>query len=248
MNALAKHEEQSVAVADGASVLAIISRAANDPNTDIEKLERLMALYERISARGAEQAFNEAMNSAQAELGPVAADADNPQTKSKYASYAALDRAVRPIYARHGFSLSFGTADSPAAEHVRVTCRVAHRDGYCQDYHLDMPADGKGAKGGDVMTKTHAAGAAMSYGQRYLLKLIFNIAVGDDMDGNLARGPREQSAGATAAFAALNAATTASDLAVWKRNNAEAVRELPEAAEIIALYNRRVEAVRSAAQ
>jgi len=35
------------------------------------------------------------------------------------------------------------------------------------------------------MTKTHAAGSAMSYGMRYLLKGIFNVAVGeDDDDGN----------------------------------------------------------------
>jgi hypothetical protein len=52
-----------------------------------------------------------------------------------------------------------------------------------------MPADGKGAKGGDVMTKTHATGAAVSYGQRYLLKMIFNLAVGEvDDDGNGASG------------------------------------------------------------
>jgi hypothetical protein len=48
-----------------------------------------------------------------------------------------------------------------------------------------MPSDGKGAKGGDVMTKTHATGAAESYGMRYLLKMIFNIAIGEeDNDGN----------------------------------------------------------------
>jgi ribosomal protein L37AE/L43A len=48
-----------------------------------------------------------------------------------------------------------------------------------------MPADGKGAKGNDVMTKTHAAGAAGSYGARYLLKGIFNVAIGEnDDDGN----------------------------------------------------------------
>jgi hypothetical protein len=43
-----------------------------------------------------------------------------------------------------------------------------------------MPADGKGAQGGDVMTKTFATGAGMSYGARYLLKFIWNIAVGED--------------------------------------------------------------------
>ena len=32
---------------------------------------------------------------------------------------------------------------------------------------------------------THATGSAVSYGQRYLLKMIFNVAVGeDDRDGN----------------------------------------------------------------
>jgi hypothetical protein len=35
-----------------------------------------------------------------------------------------------------------------------------------------MPGDGKGAKGGDVMTKTHATGAALSYGQRYLAECV----------------------------------------------------------------------------
>ena len=39
------------------------------------------------------------------------------------------------------------------------------------------------------MTKTHATGAAASYGSRYLLKGIFNVAVGeDDDDGNAAEG------------------------------------------------------------
>ena len=55
-----------------------------------------------------------------------------------------------------------------------------------------MPADGKGARGNDVMTKTHATGSAVSYGMRYLLRMIFNISVGEhDDDGNLAgnRGP-----------------------------------------------------------
>lgn len=68
---------------------------------------------------------------------------------------------------------------------VRVLCYVAHAQGHSRTYHIDMPADGKGAKGGDVMTKTHAVGAGASYGMRYLLKMIFNVAVGeDDADGN----------------------------------------------------------------
>jgi hypothetical protein len=116
---------------------------------------------------------------------PVAADASNPQTKSKYASYAALDSVLRPIYTKHGFGLSFDTGEGAPTGWVRVLCYVTHAGGHARTYHADMPADGKGAKGGDVMTITHAVGAAMSYGMRYLLKMIFNVAVGeDDRDGN----------------------------------------------------------------
>lgn len=151
----------------------------------IDIIERLVALQDKMLARQAEEAFNVAMNRAQAELGPVQTDLTNPQTKSRYASYNALDRKVRPIYGRHGFSLSFDTDPSAPADTVIVLCYVSHAAGHSRTYRCSMPADGKGAKGGDVMTKTHATGAAQSYGMRYLLKMIFNIAIGeDDRDGN----------------------------------------------------------------
>jgi hypothetical protein len=153
-------------------------------NAAIDVIERLAALQEKALARDAEICFNEAMNRVQSEIKRIAPDLDNPQTRSRYASYAAIDRKIRPLYSAEGLSLSFDTADCPLAEHVRVLCYVALR-GHTRKYQVDMPADGKGAKGGDVMTKTHATGAAMQYGMRYLVKGIFNIAIGDeDTDGN----------------------------------------------------------------
>lgn len=175
---------------ESASILSMIERATRDQSVDIHKMERLYEMHERVQARAAEQRFNEAMRAAQAEMRPVAANALNKQTSSRYATYDKLDSALRPIYTRHGFSLSFDEADSPKPDHIRVVCYVAHDDGHTRTYRKDMPADGKGAKGGDVMTKTHAAGAAASYGARYLLKGIFNVAIGeDDQDGNAPAGP-----------------------------------------------------------
>lgn len=169
------------------SIVQVIERAAMNPNVDIDKMERLLQMQERILARESEQLFNAAMNDAQEAMRPVSQDASNPQTRSKYASYAALDRVLRPIYTGHGFSLSFNTADGAPEGHIRVVCKVAHRDGHSDYPHLDMPADGKGAKGGDVMTKTHATMSALSYAKRGLLKMIFNIAEGEhDDDGNAA--------------------------------------------------------------
>jgi hypothetical protein len=172
-----------------AAVMHMIERAARDPAVDIDKLQRLMEMRDKIERQTAERAFNAAMRAAQSEMRPVATDAANPQTRSRYATYTALDRALRPVYTKHGFALSFDEADSPKPEHIRVLCYVTHDAGFSRTYHKDMPADGKGAKGGDVMTKTHATGAAASYGARYLLKGIFNVAVGeDDRDGNAAPG------------------------------------------------------------
>ncbi len=170
-------------------MLALVERAARDPAIDVAKMERLLDMAEKVHARKAEAEYDAAMNAAQGEMRPVANDSDNPQTRSRYASYGALDKALRPIYTAHGFSLSFGTA-SPGVDRVTVKCRISHCGGHTERVEIDMPADGKGAKGGDVMTKTHATGSAVSYGMRYLLKMIFNVATGEyDDDGNAAGGP-----------------------------------------------------------
>ena len=163
--------------------MELLSVALNN-NAAIDVIERLAALQERILLRDAELAFNDAMNRVQGEIRRIAPDKENPQTRSMYATYATIDRTIRPIYSQAGFSLSFSTEDCPIPEHVRCICFVS-LGAHTRKYQVDMPADGKGAKGGDVMTKTHATGAAMSYGMRYLLKYIFNIAVGaEDTDGN----------------------------------------------------------------
>lgn len=190
MNQVARKEPDAVPIAqsEASAFISMIERAARDPAVDMDKLERLLAMRERQEKRLAEQAFAEAMTAAQAEMRPVAADANNPQTRSRYASYMALDRAMRPVYTRHNFALSFTVDQAQQADHILVVCTVMHAGGYSRIYSVPMPVDGKGAKGGDVMTKTHAVGAAMTYGQRYLLKMIFNIAVGDDTDGNAPQG------------------------------------------------------------
>lgn len=187
-NAVQKIEDaQTPAVSESAAIIQVIERAASNPDVDVDKMDRLLQMQERIMDRNAKQAFSAAMVDAQTEIHPVVANANNSQTKSRYATFDALDAIVRPIYTKHGFAPSFGTADSPKENHVRVTCDLLHRDGHEKHYYFDMPADGKGAKGGDVMTKTHAAASAMSYGQRYLLKGMFNIVIkGEDDDGNKA--------------------------------------------------------------
>jgi hypothetical protein len=179
MNAIVKSETEPF------SLLSVIERAATNPDVDVDKMERLMEMARTVQADKARAAFNVALSAVQADTGRISADANNPQTRSKYATYAKLDKVLRPIYTRHGFSLSFDTGPNATAGMVEVLGYLAHKDGHTHTYRALMPADGKGAKGGDVMTLTHAVGAGMSYGMRYILKMAFNIAIGEeDNDGN----------------------------------------------------------------
>lgn len=164
--------------------LSVIQMAVRQ-GASIETLERLVALQERMLARQAETEFNHALNRVQDKIKRIAPDLENTQKHSKYASYAAIDRVIRPIYGPEGFSLSFTHADCPKPNCIRVICWLrlgAHKE----PYQVDWPVDTQGPKGGDVMTATQATGASDSYAKRYLVKDIFNIAIGqDDTDGNV---------------------------------------------------------------
>jgi len=184
VNELIQHPELMPVETVAPTPMSLLQMALQN-NANIDTIERLVALQERMMAQDAVRDFNAAMNRAQTEMGRVARDMENPQTHSKYASYAALDREIRPIYTKEGLALSFNSGETPIPDHVRIICNVSHSSGHTEPYFIDMPNDGKGAKGGDVMTKTHATGSATSYGRRYLLMMIFNISVGEgDNDGN----------------------------------------------------------------
>lgn len=157
---------------------------ALEKESNIDVIERIARLQKDEREYQETIDFNAALSRCQSQMTRISADCTNPQTRSKYASYPALDRVLRPIYSAEGFSLSFGE-DAASTADVLVVLGFLSRGGHTRVYRKTMPVDPKGPKGNDVMTKTHAAGSADSYAKRYLLKDIFNVAVGeDDDDGN----------------------------------------------------------------
>ncbi len=178
-----------MAVSETMHAIQVMERMAKNKDIDVTKMREIRDFMLQVRADSQKQEFDIALAAAQEEMEPIRADAYNGQTKSNYASHAALDRAIRPIYTRHGFTLSFDTEEGAPEGFVRVVCYVSCK-GHTEKRHIDMGNTGKGAKGGDVMTTTHAAGSAVTYGQRYLKKMIFDISVDRDDDGNRSSGPR----------------------------------------------------------
>lgn len=184
MNAMIEAQPQAMVPAQAATLL----ERAIEKGVDPDSLSKLVALQERILDRQAEQDFAAAMRQTQAAIQPVLKDRRNSQTDSNYATLEALNKAVVPVYTQYGFSLSFGTEDSPTEGYIRIVCDVFHTGGHTRRYHFDLPLDDSGIAGKTNKTKVHASGSTLSYGRRYLTMLVFNVSTTDDDDGNGGKG------------------------------------------------------------
>lgn len=184
MGTVAKIEESQTAVASyERGLLDVIARAASDPTVDMDKMERLLAMQERVQERNAEIAFSEAFAAMQPELPTIKKNgviAHNGKAISDFAEWSDINKAISPILAKHGFSLSF----KPSMDDGKpgVTAILRHASGHKDEATLPLPLDASGAK-----NAVQAVGSSLTYGKRYAAVLILNITVeGDDDDGSAA--------------------------------------------------------------
>ncbi len=172
------------AVDQSTAMMQVIAKVASDPNSDVDKLEKMLNMQERIFDKNAAIEFNKSLTKCQQEMPAVTANAQNNQTNSKYAKIEAINKVITPVYTDNGFSLSFGEGKPDKEGFMRIECTVAHSGGHSKEYHYDLPLDDSGMAGKTNKTKVHAHGSTTSYGRRYLTLLIFNIIiVGEDDDG-----------------------------------------------------------------
>src|SRR5215471_5827747 len=175
------------------TVLALIERMALDPSADVEKLERLTAMYERLKAKEAELAYNAAKGRILKKLAgikivknrPVLSDIDNGKQRGaveafKYAPLEEIDKHLRPLLAEEEMDLSY--SDEPCeGGGILIRGRLKHLPGgHYEDSFMPAPPDTTGGK-----SEVQAVGSTNSFLRRYILCNIFNIVViGDDDDGN----------------------------------------------------------------
>lgn len=157
------------------SIMAVISRAAADPTCDIEKMERLLAMHERMQAKTAEAAFNAAMAEMQCEIPTVGQGALNTHTDKTYATLDDINVTLKPIMQIHGFAISFKVENTAAG--VSVTGILMHRDGHREETTMLLPVDiGKGRNA------VQAVGSSTTYGKRYVMCALLNITTGEMQD------------------------------------------------------------------
>jgi hypothetical protein len=173
-------------VSESRAILATIERIALDPSISLEKMDRILAMQERIMERQARMAFSAAIADAKAEI-PVIAKNKHVGFESKkegaaktdywHEDFAEVARTVDPILGKHGLSYRFRTIGKPG-EPVTVTCIIAHREGHEEENSLTAPHDASGNK-----NPIQAIGSTLTYLQRYSLKAALGLAAGNDDDG-----------------------------------------------------------------
>ncbi|EJV1365150.1 ERF family protein [Pseudomonas aeruginosa] len=164
-----------IAIQESATVLQVIQKAASDPSCDIEKLERLMAMHERMQAKQAEQQYTEALAAMQQEL-PAIAERGDANGRYSYALWEDINERLKPILAKHGFALTFRTPRNEKG--VEVEGVLSHRGGHSERTSMLLPADTSGNK-----NAVQAVASSVSYGKRYTAGALLNYTThGEDDD------------------------------------------------------------------
>lgn len=178
-----------IALSQFDSIIALIDRVVMRPDANINIIERLLTLLAAIETQKTKREFYISMAITQSQLPKIIKNAKNDQTRSRYATIENVIDAIVPIASNNGFSISFGNAESNIPSHYKIICDIDHIGGFSKKYDIDLPADATGIKGVSNKTNLHAHASTISYGRRYLLMMIFNIATTDDDDGNAASRP-----------------------------------------------------------
>lgn len=206
-------------------ILSVIARAAADPNVDIDKLERLLEMQERVIARTARAAYYGALAEMQPNL-PVIEEHGgikdrNGNIQSTYALWEDVNEAIRPILVQYGFALSFKVRRTEGE--IITTGILSHREGHREETELSLPTDNSGSK-----NAVQAVGSSTSYGKRYTAFALLNItSKGEDDDGQKGGAPEPVDNVRLKLLNDLADAVGADKIKLCKHLKVESLKELP---------------------
>lgn len=168
-----------IAAATPASDLDRILTMLENPNLPAERMNQALDFFERVSKMKARMAFDAAIARAKAKIPPIiksttvvydANTTGKSNTSYKHETLADIAKVIDPILGENGLSYRF-RASSKIGEPIRVTCIVSHELGYFEETELESGRDDSGRK-----NPVQAIGSALTYLQRYTLRLALGLA------------------------------------------------------------------------
>lgn len=174
-----EQRETAPALSEPVNLMGAIMQAAMSPDVDPDKMERMLAMYERMEDRKSRSEFDQALAQMQAELPEVGKRGEaRGSTGNKLYSYAKwedMNRVLRPYLAKYGFALTFRVEDHQSG--IAVT-GVLSRKGHSEQTTIVLPT----GKATAAMNDMQARGAATAYGKRYTAAALLNLVTSDEAD------------------------------------------------------------------
>src|SRR3990167_4568646 len=130
------------------SLMAIIDRAAMDPQFDVAKLQALLAVKKEWEADEARKAFVVALNAFKADPPQVIKDKavsfGTGKTSYKHAGLDNASELIGAALASHGISHRWNVEQDGA--NIKVTCILTHALGHSEQVSMTAQADTSGSK------------------------------------------------------------------------------------------------------
>jgi hypothetical protein len=175
---------------EDANNVSSLVRLAIERGVDVEVLERLVALQERVTERDARAAFFGALASFQEQVPEISksrkakiATRNGGEYEYTYAPLEEITRTIRPALKENGLSYSWDVAAGDGS--LIVACVLRHIDGHQERATFPVPVD-TSAK----MSDAQKNGAALTYGRRQSLIAVLGLTTADaDPDGADPKGP-----------------------------------------------------------
>ena len=171
-----------------------------------------------------------ALAAAQAEMRNAKLNKQNPHFKSRYADLAEVRDTVTPALAKNGIAVMHGM--DPTERGIDVVTRLVHKSGQWIESRFPTNFD-----------KPQAMGSSITYGRRYNLSALTNIAADDDDDAETAQNrtpaampsvtgtPGASKSGSRAAYekmiSSIRNTATLRALDEWYKANVAEIDKLP---------------------
>lgn len=158
-------------------LISVIEKVITNPDADVEKLERMLAMQERWEANEARKEFYQALSAFQMEMPPVIKKKQGHNYQ--YAPLCDITAIANPYLNKHGLAYRF--EQSHDGENITVSCVVSHFNGHTEKTSMTGIHDKSGQK-----NAIQAVGSTVQYLMRYTFIGAFGITTADsDSDGRV---------------------------------------------------------------
>ena len=150
-----------------------LMQALSNPEIPADKLQIMLQMRREVLHDQAKEAYQEAFAAFSAEMPAVERDGmvelGDGKGRYPFTTYEQMDKILRPLLVKHGFSLQFWSSDAENKDWIVVHgALIGH--GWQRESVYPVPPDvGRGRNA------LQARGSAQSYAKRYIADLLCNI-------------------------------------------------------------------------